>query len=390
MFQKIKNLYYSRSSNFWLLETHSSLFNIANSITSIFIPILMLKIGFEIKDVLLYYIIFHFFDVILNFFSKKVLEKFSPKIPFFIGVFFVMIYYFIYSKLNTPDWNILFLMALVAAFFDSFYYVVFYRSIFNSTKKIENVKTNNIIVNILSTFSSSIGPLIGSFLILVFEDKNILLYTSLGVFILSLIPLLFYTPKNIIEDNKISFKEFFKKKNNWKNFLTLAFYKISETSEYVIFPIFIYLIYQGLDSIAYLTILGTFSVLIATWFSGKIKVENREKTIIFSAFFLVLIWLARMYFNNTILLYSSILFSSIFLTFIFIPMDTNIFREAKNENPTMMAFYKNTISMFSKLLFYLILYFVLDFLKISTSFWLIIVSLVFVILTNLFYLKIKK
>jgi hypothetical protein len=55
-----------------------------------------LKTGFTIKEVLLYYIIFHFFDVIFNFLAKQILEKYGPKILYFLGTVFIIIFYNLY------------------------------------------------------------------------------------------------------------------------------------------------------------------------------------------------------------------------------------------------------------------------------------------------------
>jgi hypothetical protein len=50
------------------------------------------------------------------------------------------------------------------------------------------------------------------------------------------------------------------------------------------------------------------------------------------------------------------------------PLDTNIFRHGKETSPVLTAFYKNIISMFAKLLYFIILYFAVDFLSLKNSF----------------------
>ena len=68
----------------------SSLHFIANSTISIFIPIIMLTLGFNLKDIIIYYILFHFLDIIFNFISKKFLENFGPKLSYIVGTIFAI------------------------------------------------------------------------------------------------------------------------------------------------------------------------------------------------------------------------------------------------------------------------------------------------------------
>lgn len=374
----------NRTKNFWLFEASTTLFFIGNSITSIFIPIILLKTGFSVKDVIFYYIIFHFLDVVFNFLAKATLEKLGAKKLYFIGVIFNIIFYLFYAFfLKEVDWGILILMATFSALFDSFFYNAYYYLIFATTEKIENVKTNNIIVNTLINFSYLVGPLIGSGIILFTENDKILFYVSLLFFTFSLFPLLFYKTKYKIKKHPLKFKDFFNDKTNKRNFFSWALYKIIETSEWVIFPIYIFLIFQKLDNIAYISIISTLAIFITTFVSGSVKRENRKKIIILGALHLTFLWLLRIFVSNEFLLYLSVALAQIFLIFIFIPLDTNIFRHSEEiDKPVLTAFYKNTISMFSKMIFYILVFILLNFFEIQNIFWIVIFFLLALVLIN--------
>ncbi len=389
---ELKKIFQTRTKNFWLFETSTSLFFIGASITSIFIPIILLKLGFEVQEVILYYILFHFLDVIFNFAAKYFLEKIGPKKLFILGTIFIIIFYNIYAfLLKGVDWDILILMATFAALFDSFFYNAYYYLIFESTEKLENVKANNIIINTMANLAYFSGPLIGAGIILLTENDKWLFYTSLTFFGFSLIPLFFYKINHKIEKRKIDFKNFFSDIKNKKNFLTLGFYKISQEAENVIFPISIFLVFRELDNIAYISIISTIAIFLTTFISGSVKKAHREKIIIFGAAVLILIWLGRIFIQNEFWLYLSVALSQIFLIFIFMPLDTNIFRHGEETSkPVLTAFYKNTLSMFSKMLFYIFVFGILYFTEIKDTFWLVIFALVLIILTNLIYLNWKK
>jgi len=64
----------------------------------------------------------------------------------------------------------------------------------------------------------------------------------------------------------------------------------------------------------------------------------------------------RIFIENEIYLYSSVALMGIFALFVKMPVDTNIFKHGKELNQLTTAFYKNSISMGSKFIFYVILF----------------------------------
>ncbi len=380
----------SKSKNFWMIELSSSLNFIASSITSIFIPIIMLNIGFNLKDVILYYIIFHFFDIIFNLFSKRILENKGERFSYILGTLFAIGFFVSYIFLNDRNWLILSLMAIFAALYDSIYYIAFYYGVMSSTKEISKSKENNIIINIISTLAWFIGPLIGALIILFTENKNILLSTTILFFIFSLIPLKKYKSNKKLIKDKLNFKKYFKDIRNRKNFTSWGLYKISETADSILFPVFIYLIFKELDSVAYISIIAIFTSLVFTFISGNISQEKREKVIILGSISLIFIWMGRLLIDNEIYLYSSVALIGIFSLFIRMPIDTNIFKHGKEINELHTAFYKNFISMGSKMIFYILIFILLNWLNLKETFWMVPIFLILIIITNLVYLWKKK
>lgn len=382
-----------RSKNFWLLEVSSSLQFIASSVTSIFIPIIMLTLGFELLDVILYYILFHFLDLIFNYISVKSIEKFGPKFGYFLGTILIIIFFLLYLFLEGRNWYLLSLMALFSASYDSFYYVAYYYGVMDNTIDIENSKSNNIIVNIASTLSWFIGPLIGAFIILFTENVNILFITTIIILLISLIPLYFCRRNHKVKKADLNFKRYFKDIRNRKNFTSWGLYKISETAESIIFPIFIYLSYKELDSVAFISIIAIFTSLLFTFISGNIQKEKREKVVIIGSIFLILVWLDRIFISNEIYLYLSVALVGIFSLFVQMPIETNIFKHGKELNQLTTAYFKNTIGMGSKLIFYIAIFWLIYLLKsfvIQNTFWLVILSLILLIFINIIYILLKN
>ena len=380
----------NRTKNFWVFQETTNLNFFALSIISIFIPILMLKLGFSLFEVILFNLVLHFFDVIFNFVARKILFKFGLKSDFIIGTFFIILFFIGYSFLDDFK-NIYFLLLLgfFWAIYDSFYYVGFYYALIANTKKIENINENNILSNIFSTIVSFLGPLLGSGIILYFKNKLILVYVVIGFLFLSLIPLLKY---NVLEKNSKNIKIRFKRNfRNIKNFLIWSSLSIFRFLEYTIFPIYIYFHFSNINSVAWLGIISAFSSITAIYFSGIIEGENREKSIMIGAGFLALIWFVRIFYPFDYILYLTSLVGPILLTFIYIPLDNSIQEQAKIEkNELNIGFLKNLTSMFAKFLFILIWLLSFKYLKLEEYFYFGIGLGILIILVNWFYLNYKN
>jgi hypothetical protein len=189
-------------------------------------------------------------------------------------------------------------MAIFSALFDSFFYLAYYYGSIEATQKIENVKTNNIILTTLANISYMLGPMIAAGIILLTENQSYLFETSLTIFGLSLIPLFFYKLNHKVQKTKINFREFFKDVKNKKNYTSLALYKIVQGAESIIFPILIFLTFEKLDSVAYISVLSTIAIFLTTFISGSVAKPHREKIIIAGSFLLIFVWLGRIFSEN--------------------------------------------------------------------------------------------
>jgi hypothetical protein len=126
-------------------------------------------------------------------------------------------------------------MAFFAALYDSFFFIARDYSIIDSTLNIKNMKGNNTLVSILDKISRFIGPIIGSAIIFFGNQNTTILYTTIFILILSLIPLLKYKKSEHIKDQKLSFKnDILKDKERKLDYLTIFLYRFSETAESVI------------------------------------------------------------------------------------------------------------------------------------------------------------
>ena len=212
------------------------------------------------------------------------------------------------------------------------------------------------------------GPAIGAG-ILIFFSKGALIIVSIIIFALSIIPLLKLRHlKNKPPKPSLSFREFFQHARERKNYLSIAFFSIHSSAEGVLFPLFIFIIFESIQSVALIPIIVSVTALIFSYFARKIKRADREKMIILGGFLITFIWVLRLIVDLPFFYYISIFFVGLFSLLVTIPLDSNLFARGKSRDPLSTSMYRNTISMFAKLLFYGTLAILISVFKVSFVF----------------------
>lgn len=382
--EKIKRVVSTRSKNFWVFLIYTSLHNIGKSVSAIFIPIILLKLGFSLLEVIFYYILFYSFNVIFNLVSKNLIPKLGVKKSFILATFSLISFFILYLNLEVGNWYILGGMALLMAIYDAFFYISRNYTIIDSSLKKENLKKNNFIYNAVRRVSKFIGPMVGASVIIFTEDKNIILTITSLILVISLIPIFKYEKKEKIRNEKINLKEdLFKHKKRREDYLNIFLFRFSETAEGVLWPIFIFLSFGSLDSVAFLSILVVSVSLAFSYLTVKISQEQKNYFIFWSAVGLIIIWFLRMNFDDDALLYVTSILTGIFGLLINAPISESILTRGKETVPIISAYFRNQIAMIGGLVFYLIIFSVLYSLEIKNSFIIIIITLSMLALINL-------
>ena len=362
----LKKLFPKRTKDFWLFEFSTWLHIFAVSLTSIFIPIMLYEASFSVSNIILYLLVLHLFDTPLNLLAEKIVYKKGAKIVIFIATLSNIIFLFLLSLvLENPTILNLILISFFAALYDSFYYVSSLYTFIGTNQKEENSSSNTSILYAVLTFAGLFSPFFGSFL-LIEKGDDFLLYTSILIFFLSLIPL-YYISKIITkpEHKPITIKKFFKQDIEIKNFINLSLFKFSSASEFFIWPLYVFATTKSLETISSLTIITSISGLIFIFINSKLKGQKiRNKIINHSAIIFIIIWISRISFSffpnfsnfTEIFIIISTFISSSLIYFMILPIDTNIFSRAPKAGPLASSTFKNLFSMLSKLLFFLILY----------------------------------
>jgi len=387
-FDRMHDFTQKRSADFWLFEGSLWLHMFASSLISIFIPILMLSTGFSLKEVLLFYILYHALDIPANFLGRFLTSRFGARVTIILGTLASIVFFVLYSQVS--DWSHLLWMAFFYALYDGLYYTASLFVFMNATRDPENTGKNTGILHLVVRSASLLGPLLGSLLVVASNgNKLIVVSVVITMFILSLIPLFFIKSINVGADTpSVSCKKFFGNKREIKNHLSYGLFKIHEAVEYIIFPIFIFLTFKELSSVAVLAVLVPIVSLIFSYAASNIKRAQREKIIMIGSALLVMVWITRFMIESQLFLYVTVVATGFFTLFVLVPLDANMFLRGKERGALSASMYRNVSSMSAKLLLFIVLYITVG--LFAVPFGIAITALLGVIYVNHRYLAWRK
>ena len=362
-YHKIYKLFHTE---FWLFESSIWLHTFARSMISIFIPILLLRFGYSITEVLMYYLIFNIFDFPLNFFAKWTIQKIGAKRAIILGILALVGYFAVLYNMGANTWHLLILMAILAAFYDTWYWGAHIYYFMKCSPHDDNVSRDASFLYIVKRVAGILAPIIGA-VILIFVNQQVLIIFSVVVLLLSLWPL--FKIKDIRDKPKkeriISAKEFFKTWDDLKEYIMQGICSFHNVAEGVIWPIFIYSLFKSIESVAVIPVIVSLTAIAFIYFTGKIKKGNRARVMALGSLLVALVWILRLFIVNDIFLYASIFLVGLFSIFVSLPLESNIFEKGEKKSALATSIYRNTFSMFPRIFFYGVLILLLEVFKVS-------------------------
>ncbi|MCK5021734.1 MAG: MFS transporter [Candidatus Pacebacteria bacterium] len=363
-------------SDFWLFEVSVWLHTFARSMVTIFVPIFLLQIGYSISEVIVYYLIFNLIDVPLNFVARNFVKKIGARWVIILGsiasvAFFIGIY-----NLKSDAWPLLILIAFLAAVYDTFYWVAHLYLFMKCSKNDDNVSGDTSKLSIIQQIASFLAPLLGA-LILIYLNRSFLIVVSILILIISIVPLFMikdFKDKPIRKQK--TFREFF---HNWsitRDYVISAFRAISNTSERVIWPLFLYTLFKNIESVAVLPMIISLTAIMFTYFVGKTVMEKRESLMTVGATIVALVWILRLVIENNAFYYISVFLMGLFSILISLPLDSYIFEKGEKLDTLSASTYRNTTHMSANVVFFGVLILLVNVFDIS--FVLASLSMIFV------------
>lgn len=349
-------------SDLHLFELSVWIQTFAQSMISVFVPVILYKLGFPIREVFLFYVVFHAIDVPLNIWAKRLIQKYGARKVVMFSIVAQLLYLILLYNLH-QSWIQLVFLALFLAIFDAFYWVahlyIFVKAAHGKNKRL---RSDVGALNVIRLIGGFFAPAIGAF-ILIETNSHTLIFLSTLLMFSSLIPLARMRHlKFFPEEGSTGMREFFKPRAQKILYFFDGLSVIRFEMEGIIWPFYIYLVYENLKTVAFVPILVSVGTLAVTFIAAKMSVrENIYKMIAWGGFGTGIIWALRlMFLGNEFILIGSVLIISLLAILIDVPLEVAVFDRGKHSDILNSVTYLNLIRMFFGGLFFAMLIFFAD------------------------------
>lgn len=353
------------SSEFWLFEISVWLHVLGRSVIAIFIPILLLELDYTVREVILYYFIYHIFDVPLNVVARWFVTKMGARKTIILGTIFSIIFFIILYNLQPNHWPLLILLSLAAALYDSMYWVAHIYFFMESSKKRHSAKKDTSILFVVRKFAGIFAPAFGAVLLLAVSERALIAVSGIILF-LSIVPLFFMKSVHDRPKKKpLKMKAFFAKTKTLREYVTYGLYSLHADVENVIWPMFIYIVLQNIESVALVPIIVSLTAIIFAYLAGKMKQKYSLRLVGAGAALIGFIWLLRLVTMNPVFYYISVFLVGLSSIFVVLPLASKIYERGEEKDALSTSMYRNVFSMSSHLILYAVILLLLDVFQVS-------------------------
>ncbi len=347
-------------SSLGLFEWSVWLHTFARSLISVFVPIFLLKAGYPVADVLLYFLIVNTFDVPLDFFARWLIRRIGARVVIIIGSLCMLVYFMALSFLTVGDWPLLVTIAFFAAAYDALYWVAHLYFFMESSTHKKNIERDTSGLFIVQQLAEVMAPAIGAVLILIFGE-DILLYVSVGIIIISIIPL--FRIKGVHDKPSTPSQPWRAFWGTWevaRDYVSTGLYGIHMSAELELFPIFLFLLIGNVESVAAVAVLAAMATMLFTYFTGRLHRKHRVRTIIAGAIVATILWVGRIFVHEYVFLYASVFIVGLSGVMISIPLVSTLFEKGEKIDTLSASMWRNVSSMGAKIVLYGALFIVVE------------------------------
>jgi len=357
-------LYRLFHSDLWLFDLSIWLHVFSRSLIAVFIPIFIYQIGYNLQEIIIYYLIYNIIDVPLNFLVRWLVTKIGARWVMIIGSLASLAFFIGFYFLTPHHWGLLFTIAALAAVYDACYWVAHLYLFLGCSRNDDNISGDESFLLILKKIAGIVAPALGA-AVIIFSGRHMLIVISMVFLALSLIPLF----KLKIKDRpKVKPKKFWKFFKNWdvtQDYLTAGLYQVHCTAENIIWPLFIYIILANIESVALLPIIVSVTTIIFIYFIGQISKKRRHQLIIIGSLSIALVWLTRLFIYHDWFYYFSVFLAGLFSILITIPLYSSIYEKGERIDALSAVTYRNATHMFFNVIIFTILALLVNIFQVS-------------------------
>ena len=240
------------------------------SLTVIFIPIYLYKLGYSANNIMFFYLILYISESLFEYIALNLLVKFGPKHNILFSLPVLVLYFILLLSLPLYQWS-LWIIAVVGASSMSLFWQGYhfdFSKAKHSHEVAEEISKLYIFASLLGAAAPFIGGLVASYL-----GMNILYIITVMGLIVSAMPL-FETGEPYVRGNidfsRINFKKL------TRQLISYGGYGVENVASIVIWSFFIFLILESYKNVGFVTSLSLVVAVVALYYVGK-KADHEEK-----------------------------------------------------------------------------------------------------------------
>ena len=260
----------------------------ARNLIEIFIPIILYKFGYTLKEVIFYYLCVNAFSLIISCCCLKKLDKMNYKVFSFVGIICFLIMQILLNKIVYSVWYLAILGFLFALYRRGYWISRRFYNLFVISEK--NVSMSYTIICIINQLGVVLSSYIGA-LLLDFVSIKALTIISISLFIISIIPLYFIDVKNENKKDNIKFKDMIKD-IGLKRLYLFGTYELLNVVKFL-FPLYLTIyVKDTYQTVGFFNLFTNLATLIFAYMYGK-KINNNKNFLNLSIILVVIIYFIK-------------------------------------------------------------------------------------------------
>lgn len=232
--------------------------NFAQGLVGVFIPLYLLKNGFALQTVFIYYTLLYLFVLFFDVVSAQLTARFGPKHVMRLGFFMQFITAVLLSQLCRLPMPIL-LLSIVHASAACFYWLP-YNVDFSKIKHVKHSGTEISWLHTMEKIGGVLGPILGG-LLATFFGGVVLFYAAAFVLALAVIVLML-SPEPTRTRQKLSYAHLFNLKD-WRTTVSFAAFVSENSLTIILWPIFLASVVFTTDAYLKIGSVASISVILA-------------------------------------------------------------------------------------------------------------------------------
>jgi len=261
---------------------------LAESFISIFLPVFLLKLGYGLNEIILFYMVRFITLSLFMYIFLHLCSIIGVKKVLAIGTVFLILTYFM---LNFLDSGLnLFIPAIMIGLSTGSYYAAYHFELAKSIKPKKEAKSVSF-VKIIAILTATLGPLIGAFIIDATSFAHVFIVASI-LLLISIIPL-FFTSDFKVAKEKVNLKKIFKVDTSEKA-LSYQFEGFLHVFDLLFWPLFIYAMIGSISTLGRIVSFASLFMILFVKYVGKRAEKDPHKVLESGALIYSPIWLLKL------------------------------------------------------------------------------------------------